>query len=75
MQDLRSLPFGLVRKADRRQIADRRRNRRGGRRASDSSGFEVFCADAGDDELAQVIATWGDLLRFGRTATQPHAAR
>jgi hypothetical protein len=75
MPDLPALPFGLVLKPDRRQVPDRRRNRRGGRRATDSDGFEVFSANAEDNELAQVVATWGELLRFGRAGTQPHAAR
>ena len=75
MTDLHALSFGLVLEPDRRQRPDRRRNRRGGRRATDSSGFEVFSASAADEELAQVVATWGELLRFGRTGTQSHAAR
>jgi len=73
--DLPVLPFGLVLKPDRRQIPDRRRNRRGGRRATDSDGFEVFSANAEDEELAQVVATWGELLRLGSTGADPHAAR
>jgi hypothetical protein len=74
MNDLSSLPFGLVLKSDRRQISDRRRVRRGGRRATDCDGFEVFSAHAEDEELAQVVAAWGELLRFGRTGSRPYAA-
>lgn len=75
MNDLATLPFGLVLKPDRRQVSDRRRNRRGGRRATDSDGFEVFSAYAEDEDLAQVIATWGELLQFGRTVAQPYVVR
>ena len=75
MTDLPALPFGLVLKPDRRQLPDRRRNRRGGRRATDSDGFEVFSAHAEDEELAQLVVTWGELLRFGRAGIQPLAAR
>jgi hypothetical protein len=75
VSNLAALPFGLVLKPDRRQIPDRRRNRRGGRRASDSDGFEISSAFAADDGLAQVVATWGELLRFSRISTEPHAVR
>ena len=75
MTNLPALPFGLVLKPDRRRVPDRRRNRRGGRRASDSSGFEVFSENALDEDLAQVITTWGELLRYSRTDAEPHAAR
>lgn len=75
MNDSSALQFGLVLKPDRRQIPDRRRQRRGGRRATDCDGFEVFSAHAEDEELAQVLAAWSELLRFGRTAAHPYAAR
>jgi hypothetical protein len=75
VSNLAALPFGLVLKPDRRQIPDRRRNRRGGRRASDSDGFEISSTFAADDDLAQVVATWGGLLRFNRISNEPHAVR
>lgn len=74
MSESLALEFGLVRKPDRRQMPDRRRNQRGGRRATDSCGFEVLSPYAEDEELAQVIATWGDLLRYSRPAADPRAA-
>jgi hypothetical protein len=75
VSNLTALPFGLVLKPDRRQTPDRRRNKRGGRRASDSDGFEAWSAFAAEDDLAQVVATWGALLRFSRISTEPHAVR
>jgi hypothetical protein len=73
--DSRSLPLGLVLKPDRRQTLDRRQGRRGGRRASDRAGFAVSFAIAADEELAQVVAAWGPLLRAGSACTDPQAAR
>jgi hypothetical protein len=75
VNDFTRLPYGLVLKPDRRQTPDRRRNRRGGRRASDCDGFEVISVGTADEDLAQVVETWGALLRFGRAAAEPHAAR
>lgn len=75
MTDSRSLPFGLVLKPDRRQTPDRREGRRGGRRASDCAGFAVSFAVTADEELAQVVATWGPLLGLGRTSTDSFAVR
>jgi len=74
MTDLSVFPFGLVRKPDRRQTPDRRQDRRGGRRASDRAGFAVSFASTADEELAQVVATWGELLRLGSTVTDRYAA-
>jgi hypothetical protein len=73
--DLSALPFGLVRQPDRRQTPDRRHGKRGGRRASDRARFEVSFAISADEELAQVVATWGPLLRPGRASAAPLAAR
>ena len=75
MTDLSAYPFGLVLKPDRRQTPDRRQHKRGGRRASDRAGFAVSFASAADEELAQVAATWGLLLRPGSACTDPHAVR
>jgi len=75
MTDLSAFPFGLVLKPDRRQTPDRRQERRGGRRASDRAGFAVSFASAADEELAQVAAAWGLLVRPSSTYTDPHAVR
>ena len=75
MTDLSAFPFGLVLQPDRRQTPDRRQITRGGRRASDHAGFAESCAMAADEELAQVLATWGPLLGPGRTCTTPLAGR
>ncbi|MFO7692264.1 MAG: hypothetical protein R6V57_04165 [Vicinamibacterales bacterium] len=75
MTDLSTLPFGLMLKPDRRQTRDRRQARRGGRRASDHAGFAVSFAISADEELAQVLETWGPLLRPGRTCADALSAR
>ena len=75
MTDLSAFPFRLVLQPDRRQTPDRRQDRRGGRRASDRAGFAVSFAIAADEELAQVAATWGRLLRPGSTCPDPRAVR
>ena len=72
--DMSAQSFGLVRKLDRRQIPDRRRSERGGRRAADGIGCRVLAAGAEDDELAQVVAVWGELLQMGGRAVNPCAA-
>ena len=69
------LPFGLVLKPDRRQTPDRRQAGRGGRRASDRTGFAVSFAISAAEELAPVLETWGPLLRPGRTCTDSLSAR
>ena len=75
MTDLSAFPFGLVLKPDRRQTPDRRQERRGGRRASDRAGFAVSFPVSADEELAQVAAMWGLLLRPGSTGPDRHAVR
>ena len=75
MTDFSALPVGLVRQPDRRQTPDRRLGTRGGRRASDRAGSAVSFAIAPDEELAQVLATWGPWLQFGRACREPLAAR
>ena len=71
MSDLSAFPFGLVLQPHRRQLPDRRQVRRGGRRASDHGKSKVSYTAAADEELAQVLATWGPLLRSGRGRNQP----
>ena len=51
--DLSAFPFRVVLRPDRRQVFDRRQDRRGGRRASDPTGFAVSSAIAAHEELAQ----------------------
>jgi hypothetical protein len=51
--DLYALPFRIVLRPDRRQVFDRRQDRRGGRRASDRAGFAVSSAIAAHEELVQ----------------------
>lgn len=75
MIDLSDFPFLLVPQPDRRQTPDRRHDRRGGRRASDCAGFAVSSAIAADEELAQVFATWGPVLRSGSACIDPLAVR
>ena len=75
MTDLPTLPFGLVLKPDRRQTPDRRQAARGGRRASDHTGFEVSFTISVDEELSQVLETWGPLLRPGRICADSLSAR
>lgn len=74
MADMSAHSFGLVLKPDRRQISDRRRSERGGRRAADRIGFTILAAGAEDEELARVVAVWGELLHAGSRAVNPHAA-
>ena len=75
MTDSPTLSFGLVLNPDRRQTPDRRQGGRGGRRASDRAGFAVSFAISADEELAQVLETWGPLLRPGRTSPDALSAR
>ena len=74
MADMPAHSFGLVRKPDRRQTPDRRRSGRGGRRAADRIGFTQLGAGAEDEELAQVVAVWGELLQMGSRAVNPNTA-
>ena len=53
MNELSGFPFRVVLRPDRRQIQDRRHDRRGGRRASDRAGFAVASALAAHEGLAQ----------------------
>ena len=66
--DMSAYSFGLVLKPDRRQLSDRRRSERGGRRAADRIGFTMLAASAEDEELAHVVAVWGELLQAGSRA-------
>jgi len=73
--DLAFLPFGLRLKPDRRQAPDRRQTWRGGRRASDRAGFAVSSAITAEEELALVVATWGELLRPDSICNDPPAVQ
>jgi hypothetical protein len=73
--DFSALRFGLIRQPDRRQTPDRRLGTRGGRRASDRAGSAVSFAIALDEDLAQLLATWGPLLQLGPASNDPLAAR
>jgi hypothetical protein len=74
VNDLSAFRFGLRLKPDRRQIPDRRQNRPGGRRASDRAGFTGASVMTAEEELAQVVATWGELLRLNSPSTDLRAA-
>ncbi len=53
MINLSAFPFELVLRPDRRQIPDRRQDRRGGRRASDQAGFAVSSVIMAREDPAQ----------------------
>lgn len=67
--DSSAFPFRVVLRPDRRQVLDRRQDRRGGRRASDRDGFAVSSAIAAHEDLAQ---TGSDVrpTRSGKQYTQ-----
>lgn len=56
MNELSGFPFRVVLRPDRRQILDRRHDRRGGRRASDRAEFPVSSALGAHEELAQAAS-------------------